>query len=68
LLTNRQADDDVLLALDLAMLGKQLKVLPRSGGLLDQDYYHILLLKAGLQAMAKKEKRDIEEAKAKNRR
>jgi hypothetical protein len=50
------------------MLGKQLKVLPRSGGLLDQDYYHILLLKAGLQAMAKKEKRDIEEAKAKNRR
>jgi hypothetical protein len=50
---NREADPEVILAMELAELCQGLGVLPRTGGLLDQDYYHIVLLRAGLRAAAK---------------
>jgi hypothetical protein len=50
-------------ALDLAGMCKQLRVLPGPGGVFDQDSYHMYLLRAGLQAINTKEKRDMEAAK-----
>ena len=50
---NRDADEEVVLAMELTELCQSLRVLPRAGGLLDQDYYHIVLLRAGLRARAK---------------
>lgn len=42
-------------AIEIAGLCKELGVLPRAGGLLDQDWYHVRLLKAGLYGIAKHE-------------
>lgn len=51
----RKMDDDVQLAIELTHLCSAFHVLPRQGGLLDQDYYHILLLNAGLYGQSKLE-------------
>lgn len=63
MITNREPDEEVLLALELAELCQGLGVLPRAGGLLDQDYYHVVLLKAGLRGIAKKAAADSKRAK-----
>ena len=42
-------------AIELTSLATRLHVLPRAGGLLDQDYYHIKLLRAGIRAFEKAE-------------
>lgn len=56
---NREPDDEVLLAVELTQMCTELRILPGPGGLLDQDPYHIMLLKAGLSAMHEKAKRDM---------
>lgn len=55
---SRDPDDEVFLAVELSSLCKALGVLPRPGGILDQDWYHVALLKAGLRAFKIKEERD----------
>lgn len=55
---NREPDDEVALAIELTELCEALNVLPRAGGILDQDYYHIILLRAGLRAFSIKRERD----------
>jgi len=62
---DRKPDPEVELAIDLAVMCKMLKVLPRAGGLLDQDAYHIRLIRAGLNALAERERLEIERAKKK---
>lgn len=44
----------------MAQLCKTFRCLPRPGGLLDQDWYHVELIKIGLQAMAEREQRDMD--------
>lgn len=51
-------DDEAALAIELASMCKTLRVLPREGGLLDQDAYQYYLLKAGLEALAVEEERN----------
>lgn len=60
MIANREADEEVQLAVELTSLATRLHVLPRSGGLLDQDYYHIKLLRAGILAFEKAEKLEYE--------
>lgn len=59
---SREPDDEVAFAVDLAGLCRALGVLPRSGGILDQDWYHIALLKAAIRAFNIKEDRDAKDA------
>lgn len=59
---SRDADDEVAFAVDMASLCKVLGVLPRPGGLLDQDWYHVSLLRAALRAFALKEEQDTRAA------
>lgn len=56
-------DDEAALAIDLTSMCKAFHVLPRAGGLLDQDYYTIRLLQAGLRAFAILEELEMEKAK-----
>ena len=65
---NAEADAEVELAADLAYFAKVCKVLPRAGGLLDQDYYHVLLMRFGLEALAEREKLDADKARNQRRR
>jgi len=72
---NRQPDEEVALAIRLTTMCRTLHCLPRPGGLLDQDWYHVALIEAGLYAMGKTAERDnkemhskMEAAKAKARR
>lgn len=62
---SREADEEVAFAVDISSLCKALQVLPRLGGLLDQDWYHVALLRAGLRAFNIKEERDNESARHK---
>lgn len=55
---SREPDDEVNLAVEIAGLCKALGVLPRSGGLLDQDWYHVALIRGALRAFDIKEERD----------
>ena len=64
MLTNREADEEVQLAIDLTALATRLHVLPQAGGLLDQDYYYIKLLRAGIRAFEKKEEQEYKKAKS----
>lgn len=61
-------DDEVYRAVELAQLCKELKVLPGPGGLYDQDWYHVYLLKGGLYGIHAKEERELEKAKAEAKR
>jgi hypothetical protein len=60
---NKPPDDEVELAAELAYFFKEGGALPGAGGLFDQDYYHMMLIKAGLAALAEKEKRESKKAK-----
>lgn len=60
---NRPPDDEVILAVELTQFCKAFHVLPRAGGVLDQDYYIITLLRAGLRAFDKKEQIEVENAR-----
>jgi hypothetical protein len=65
---NRPADREVAMAIDMTILCRELGALPGPGGLLDQDSYHVWLLQETIQAMNKKEKRDMDQAEAKAKR
>ena len=60
---SRPPDDEVAFAVDMASLCRALQVLPRSGGILDQDWYHVALLRAALRAFHIKEEREAEAAR-----
>lgn len=49
----------------MTVLCRDLGVLPKAGGLLDQDSYHVWLLQETLAVLHEKERRDIEAEKAK---
>lgn len=49
--------DDADLALELAMFAEH-GILPRAGGIFDQDNWHVMLIKAGLAAFAEKREQD----------
>lgn len=51
---NQAPDEDVMEAIELAILCRDLKVLPRAGGLLDQDSYHVWLMDKVFAAMDKR--------------
>jgi hypothetical protein len=61
---NREPDEEAALAIDLAVLCSELHVLPRAGGVLDQDPYELYLLRAGLSGLNKKVARERELARA----
>lgn len=52
----------------MATMCKELGVLPRTGGLLDQNWYEYVLLRAGLNAIAEKEAKDQKDAERKQKR
>jgi hypothetical protein len=56
-------DTDVADAIVLVSLCRQFQTLPREGGLLDQDSYHVWLMNIVLNAMHEKE--EIERKKVK---
>lgn len=62
---SRDPDEEVSFAVDMTSLCKALGVLPRSGGLLDQDWYHIALMKAAIRAFNIKEDRALKAASKK---
>lgn len=63
-----QPDEETYRAVELASLCKELKALPGPGGLYDQDWYHVYLLKGGLAGMHAKEERELEKAKSEAKR
>lgn len=60
-------DFEADLALELASMNKLTKGLPQAGGLFDQDVYVMYLLKAGLAALAEKERVETERARGKHK-
>lgn len=62
---NRPADDEVALAIRLTTMCRTLHCLPQPGGMLDQDWYHVALIEAGLYAMGRKAERDNREIQSK---
>lgn len=62
---NREADEEVALSIRLTSMCRTLHCLPRPGGLLDQDWYHVALIEAGLYAMARKAEKDNKEMTSK---
>ncbi len=65
---SRESDAEVDMAVELASMCKALKVLPRPGGLLDQDWYHVKLIKAGMRAFSILEEKQAKEQQAKAKR
>jgi hypothetical protein len=63
---NREPDDETAAAINLTILCQKFKQLPRPGGVLDQDAYHVHLLQTVLQVI--EEKREMEEKRSKARR
>jgi hypothetical protein len=51
--------------MELTSLCKELGALPREGGLLDQDYYHVVLMRSVLTAVNEKDQKDRKEAESK---
>lgn len=51
------------MAVEMTLLCRDLGVLPKAGGLLDQDSYHVWLIQQTLAVLAKKEKQDLDKAK-----
>jgi hypothetical protein len=52
--------------MELTYLCRKLGVLPKAGGLLDQDPYHVSLIKAVLVATDEANRREMEKAKNKS--
>jgi hypothetical protein len=65
---SREADAEVELATELAYFAKELGVLPVAGGLFDQPYYYMMLIKAGLRAFEKKQEHENSKAKSEAKR
>ena len=66
----KEPDEDVKLSIELTSLCRAFHSLPRPGGVLDQDWYHISLLNAGLHGIAKleqKQRADMERQQHKRR-
>lgn len=53
------------MAVEMTVLCRDLGVLPGPGGLLDQDAYHVYLLRETLGVLNEKERQDIEQQQAK---
>jgi|tagenome__1003787_1003787.scaffolds.fasta_scaffold20010051_2 hypothetical protein len=53
------------MAVELTTLCRDLGVLPGPGGLLDQDAYHVWLIRETLGVLNEKERQDVEKAQAK---
>lgn len=64
---NRPPDPEILMAVEMTTLCRQLRVLPKAGGLLDQDAYHVWLIQNTLAVMNEKERIDMEREQAKAR-
>lgn len=62
---NREPDEEAAVAIRLAALCRELHVLPRAGGVFDQDPYELRLLEAGLAGLAKLDRRRAQERAAK---
>jgi hypothetical protein len=60
---SRAPDEETALAIELGLLCKEYRVLPHAGGLLDQDPYHVLVLRAVASAQAEKAQRDSKKHK-----
>lgn len=59
----RPMDEDVAYAIQITSLCQELHCLPRAGGLLDQDSYHVWIMEQVLLAQNKKAERDQRNAK-----
>jgi hypothetical protein len=66
-LTNRPADPEVALAINMTNLCRELHVLPRAGGLMDQDSYHVYLIQETLAVLQEKERKEVEAEKSRAR-
>lgn len=55
---SRAPDAETALAIEIAAICKEYRVLPHEGGLLDQDPYHVLMLKAYSMALGEKAERE----------
>jgi hypothetical protein len=64
---SRPPDEEVSMAVEMTVLCRELGVLPGPGGLLDQDAYHVHLLRETLHVLAEKEKQDMERKQAEAR-
>jgi hypothetical protein len=64
----RPPDEEVQIAIDMTVLCRDLHVLPKAGGLLDQDSYHVYLIQETLAVIHEKERRDMDAEKAKAKR
>lgn len=60
-------DDEAQLLIDLTMFFKEGGVLPRAGGLFDQDPKHVRMIKAGLGALAERREKEEQQEEAKAR-
>jgi hypothetical protein len=61
----REGDFEVQLALEIAGLCETYGVLPRAGGLLDQDSYHVYMMRAVQSAKQKRQEREQTEREVK---
>ena len=52
------------MAVDMTLLCRDLGVLPKAGGLLDQDSYHVWLIQQTLAVLNEKERLDLEKQKS----
>ena len=60
----KEPDAEVRYAVELYALCKEFHVLPRPGGLLDQDYYEVQLLSRVAEAFEEKQKLEADRQKA----
>lgn len=60
-------DHETQLIVDLTMFFKEGGILPRAGGLFDQDPQHVKMIKAGLNAIAERREKDEKAQDAKAR-
>lgn len=58
---NAEPDEEVSLAIELGQMCQDLAVLPRAGGLFDQDYYHVILIRSALTVFAEKAQKDSDD-------
>lgn len=64
-MATKPPDEEVAMAVEMTVLCRDLGVLPKAGGLLDQDAYHVWLIQNTLQVLNEKERSDVEKAQAK---
>jgi hypothetical protein len=64
-LSTKPPDKEVAMAVEMTVLCRDLGVLPRAGGLLDQDSYHVWLMQQTLTVLNEKEQKEIEQQRQK---